>query len=149
MEIVTSISMETLSLPILKLRDSFLEKFANLTHEKLSLKLKELLETEKDEVTRIVILASRVEIIRKRIEQINPILTSSNKNVKNDSSTMNENPEELKQPEEPVNEEDWIKVIINETTEVNGVRFPEGIQIDVTKQDSERLVNSGKASLIK
>tara|TARA_B100000131_G_C18055565_1_gene588263 strand:+ start:278 stop:727 length:450 start_codon:yes stop_codon:yes gene_type:complete len=149
MEIVTSISMETLSLPILKLRDSFLEKFANLTHEKLSLKLKELLETEKDEVTRIVILASRVEIIRKRIEQINPILTSSNKNVKNDSSTINEIPEELKQPEEPANEEDWIKVIINETTEVNGVRFPEGIQIDVTKQDSERLVNSGKASLIK
>ena len=52
MEIVTSISMETLSLPILKLRDSFLEKFPNLTHEKLSLKLKELLETEKDEVLR-------------------------------------------------------------------------------------------------
>ena len=78
MEIITSISMETLSLPILKLRDSFLEKFSDLTHEKLSMKLKELLENERDEIKRIVILASRVEAIRKRIEQINPTITTNN-----------------------------------------------------------------------
>ena len=50
---------------------------------------------------------------------------------------------------EKSNSETWIRVIMKESTEVNGVRFPEGIQIDVTKQDSERLINSGKASLIK
>ena len=76
MEIIASISMETLSLPILKLRDSFLEKFSDLTHEKLSIKLKELLENERDEIKRIVILASRVEAIRKRIEQIKTELNS-------------------------------------------------------------------------
>ena len=45
-------------------------------------------------------------------------------------------------------DQDWIRVIITESTEVNGVRFPEGIQVDVTKNDSERLISSGKASLI-
>ena len=126
MEIITSITMETLSLPILKLRDSFLEKFSDLTHEKLSTKLKELLENETDEIKRIVILASRVEAIRKRIEQINPIINLKNNDQVNQTETNSINQQE-----------------------VNGVRFPEGIQIDVTKEDSERLINSGKASLIK
>jgi hypothetical protein len=31
---------------------------------------------------------------------------------------------------------------------VNGVRFPEGIQIDVTVEDSVKIVESGKAILI-
>ena len=57
--------METLSLSIIKQRDTFLSKFKELTLDKLSLKLKELLESEKDETKRIVILASRVETIRK------------------------------------------------------------------------------------
>ena len=149
MEIITSISMETLSLPILKLRDSFLEKFSDLTHEKLSTKLKELLENETDEIKRIVILASRVEAIRKRIEQINPIITLKNNDQVNQTETNSINQQEVKKFNEPVKNDEWIKVIINETTEVNGVRFPEGIQIDVTKEDSERLINSGKASLIK
>ena len=34
------------------------------------------------------------------------------------------------------------------TTEVNGVRFPEGIQIDVTEEDSKKLIESGKAAII-
>ena len=140
--------METLSLSIIKQRDTFLSKFKELTLDKLSLKLKELLESEKDETKRIVILASRVETIRKRIEAINPI------------KIIKEIPENNKVEQEPdkkseninvtdVNKnQDWIRVIITESTEVNGVRFPEGIQVDVTKNDSERLISSGKASLI-
>ena len=38
--------------------------------------------------------------------------------------------------------------MITESTEVNGVRFPKGIQIDVTKDDSDRLIKSGKANLV-
>ena len=35
-----------------------------------------------------------------------------------------------------------------EAGEVNGVRFPEGIQIDVTEDDSKKLIESGKAEII-
>ena len=140
--------METLSLSIIKQRDTFLRKFKELTLDKLSLKLKELLESEKDEIKRIVILASRVETIRKRIETINPIkiikkIPENNKVEKEpDKKSENINVTDVNK------DQDWIRVIITSSTEVNGVRFPEGIQVDVTKNDSERLISSGKASLI-
>jgi hypothetical protein len=43
---------------------------------------------------------------------------------------------------------EWVRVQIKETTEVNGVRFPAGIQIDVTIEDSKKIIDSGKAILI-
>ena len=49
---------------------------------------------------------------------------------------------------EKSNSETWIRVIMKESTEVNGVRFPEGIQIDVTEDDSKKLIESGKAVII-
>ena len=139
--------METLSLAIVKKRDSFLSKFKDLALDKLSLKLKELLNNENDEIKRIVILACRVETIRKRIEQINPIITPTKKNTENIQVEKSEQNNEIKISDDNKNQ-DWIRVIIIENTEVNGVRFPKGIQVDVTKSDSERLISSGKASLI-
>ena len=46
------------------------------------------------------------------------------------------------------NSETWIRVIMKESTEVNGGRFPEGIQIDVTEDDSKKLIETGKAEII-
>ncbi len=138
--------METLSISIIKLRDTFLKQFNDLTLDKLSLKLKVLLENEKDSIRRIVILASRVETIRNRIKEINPVDVKINQNSevkKIDTKNTEDNT-----PENGDIEENWIKVMITESTEVNGVRFPKGIQIDVTKDDSDRLIKSGKANLV-
>lgn len=140
--------METLSLSIVKQRDAFLSKFKELTLDKLSLKLKELLEAEKDEIKRIVILASRVETIRKRIETINPTKIIKEIHENNKLKKEPDNKSENINTNDVNTNQEWIRVIITESTEVNGVRFPEGIQVDVTKNDSERLINSGKASLI-
>ncbi len=139
--------METLSLNIIKLRDGFLKKYSDLSLSNLSLKLKELLDNETDEIKRIVILASRVDTIRKRIEQINSVLPLKN-NTDNNKVEMKPKTESLDgKPKDEIIEK-WIKVTIKESTEVNGVRFPEGIKIDVTKEDSERLIASGKAELV-
>tara|TARA_B100001564_G_C20363238_1_gene544374 strand:- start:189 stop:614 length:426 start_codon:yes stop_codon:yes gene_type:complete len=141
--------METLSINIIKMRDSFLKKYSDLSLVNLSFKLKELLEKETDEIKRIVILASRVEAIRKRIAEITSVLpvkqviTGNNEQIRTESN--NENSGEKSKNQKIDN---WIKVIIKESTEVNGVRFPEGIKIDVTKEDSKRLIESGKAELV-
>ena len=141
--------METLSINIIKIRDSFLKKYSDLSLVNLSFKLKELLEKETDEIKRIVILASRVEAIRKRIAEITSVLpvkqviTGNNEQIRTESN--NENSGEKSKNQKIDN---WIKVIIKESTEVNGVRFPEGIKIDVTKEDSKRLIESGKAELV-
>ena len=140
--------METLTSSILHVRNTFLEQFKDEQLENISRKLDQLFDVEKDPVKRIVILASRVETIRKRIEQI---YQDDNKKEKIVEST-NENKEIITENDieqnETNNSETWIRVIMKESTEVNGVRFPEGIQIDVTENDSKKLIESGKAAII-
>ena len=144
--------METLAPSILEIRNSFLEKFKNEKLHIISKKLTELFDVEKDPVKKIVLLASRVETIRKRIDQIHQDENKSKIIHENSIETSNE--EKVVQAEndteenEKNNSETWIRVIMKESTEVNGVRFPEGIQIDVTEDDSKKLIESGKAAII-
>ena len=97
-------------------------------------------------------LASRVETIRKRIDQIHQ--DENKTKIIQESSDQSSNEEKVVQAEndteknEKSNSETWIRVIMKESTEVNGVRFPEGIQIDVTEDDSKKLIESGKAAII-
>ena len=140
--------METLAYSILQVRNSFLEQFKNEQLETISKKLDQLFDTEKDPVKRIVILASRVETIRKRIEDI---YQDENKQEKIEESSKEQKvatTENITEKNEENPTEKWIRVIMKESTEVNGVRFPEGIQIDVTEDDSKKLIDSGKAAII-
>ena len=144
--------METLAPSILEIRNSFLEKFKNEKLDIISKKLTELFDVENDPVKKIVLLASRVETIRKRIDQIHQDKNKTEIIQKNSNESSNE--EKVVQAEndteknEKNNSETWIRVIMKESTEVNGVRFPEGIQIDVTEDDSKKLIESGKAAII-
>ena len=148
--------METLAPSILEIRNSFLEKFKNEKLDIISKKLTELFDVEKDPVKKIVLLASRVETIRKRIDQIHQDENKTKIIQENSNETSNETSNEEKEVKaendteknEKSNSEKWIRVIMKESTEVNGVRFPEGIQIDVTEDDSKKLIESGKAAII-
>ena len=148
--------METLAPSILEIRDSFLEKFKNEKLVIISKKLTELFDVEEDPVKKIVLLASRVETIRKRIDQIHQDENKTKIIQENSNETSNETSNEEKEVKaendteknEKSNSEKWIRVIMKESTEVNGVRFPEGIQIDVTEDDSKKLIESGKAAII-
>ena len=144
--------METLAPSILEIRNSFLEKFKNEKLDIISKKLTELFDVEKDPVKKIVLLASRVETIRKRIDQIHQDENKTKMIHESSIKTLNE--EKVFQAESDTEKnkksdsETWIRVIMKESTEVNGVRFPEGIQIDVTEADSKKLIESGKAAII-
>ena len=143
--------METLTSSILQTRNSFLEQFKNDQLESISAKLDQLFDIEKDPVKRIVILASRVETIRKRIEQIYQDDSKKEKIkdvLEEKKEAVSENDKEINEKNEKNVSETWIRVIMKESTEVNGVRFPEGIQIDVTEDDSKKLIGSGKAAII-
>ena len=144
--------METLAPSILEIRNSFLEKFKNENLDIISKKLTELFDVENDPVKKIVLLASRVETVRKRIDQIHQ--DENKTKIIQESSNENSNEEKEVQAEkdteknEKNNSETWIRVIMKESAEVNGVKFPEGIQIDVTEDDSKKLIESGKAEII-
>ena len=144
--------METLAPSILEIRNSILEKFKNEKLDIISKKLTQLFYAEKDPVKKIVLLASRVETIRKRIDQIHQ--DENKTKMIHESSIKTSNEEKVVQAESDTEKnkksdsETWIRVIMKESTEVNGVRFPEGIQIDVTEDDSKKLIESGKAAII-
>ena len=140
--------METLSPYILEIRNSFLNKFENEALETVSNKLDQLFDVEKDPVKRIIILASRVETIRQRIAQIYQNDNKSKKFIESSKEEKEVKPENDSKENEKDDSEIWIRVIMKESTEVNGVRFPEGIQIDVTEDDSKKLIESGKAAII-
>ena len=143
--------METLSTQLIQKRDQLLNKFDHLSLEELSITIKQFLISETDELSKIAFLAARVTVVNKRLQSIlNNEITNDNQsynnvikpdniieNILDNTSTKNNNI--------PL---EWVRVQIKETTEVNGVRFPSGIQIDVTMSDSKKIIDSGKAVLI-
>ena len=143
--------METLSPQIIEIRDQIIEQLNDLTLEECSKKLKELFNQETNDFYKLGNLAARVITLKKRI---NLILNDSNednqdvlKNGTNKSKNIIENILDGK-PTDTAIELEWVRVQIKETAEVNGVRFPAGIQIDVTNEDSRRMIEGGKAILL-
>ena len=143
--------METLSPQIIEIRDQIIEQLNDLTLEECSKKLKELFNQETNDFYKLGNLAARVITLKKRINLILNDSNEDNQNVlKNETKKSKNIIENIMdgKPENTANESDWVRVQIKETAEVNGVRFPAGIQIDVTNEDSTRMIESGKAILL-
>ena len=143
--------METLSPQIIEIRDKIIEQLNDLTLEECSKKLKELFNQETNDFYKLGNLAARVITLKKRINLILNDSNEDNQNVlKNETKKSKNIIENIMdgKPENTANESDWVRVQIKETAEVNGVRFPAGIQIDVTNEDSRRMIESGKAILL-
>ena len=143
--------METLSPQIIEIRDQIIEQLNDLTLEECSKKLKELFNQETNDFYKLGNLAARVITLKKRINLILNDSNEDNQNVlKNEtkkSGNMIENILDGKLAD-TANQSDWVRVQVKETAEVNGVRFPAGIQIDVTNEDSKRMIEGGKAILL-
>ena len=143
--------METLSPQIIEIRDQMIEKLNDLTLEECSKKLKELFNQETNDFYKLGNLAARIITLKKRINLILNDSIEDDQNVTKSgtkkSGDIIENILDGK-PADTAIESDWVRVQIKETAKVNGVRFPAGIQIDVTNEDSTRMIESGKAILL-
>jgi len=131
-------------------KEELLDEFQNLTLEDIALKIKKISYNETDLIAKIACLAARVTILNQRIQKIIKENTI-NDNVVEEASENNGNiVEKILKPTKKQNEiqVEWVRVQIKETTEVNGVRFPSGIQIDVTDEDAQKMIEGGKAILL-
>ena len=143
--------METLSPQIIEIRDQIIEKLNGLTLEECSKKLKELFNTETNDFYKLGNLAARVVTIKKRIDLILNETNDYDRNVIANGTKNTANIIEnilVGKPADTSTQLDWVRVQIKETTEVNGVRFPAGIQIDVTTEDSVKMIDGKKAILL-
>ena len=128
-------------------RDKVIEKFADQPLDEMNESVKKLLSIEKDEQKRLGILAARVYILRQRI--MNIAETDAERVVGSSSPTSDDlvlNSSDNLQ--DGAGNSEWTRLRILEDCEVNGVRFPSTVIIDVKSEDAMRLIESGKAEMI-
>jgi len=124
---------------ITKVRDQIIKKIGNKSLEEVNTIIKKLLSGQMDEITRLGALAARVKIIRLRIEELYETkVTKKFKKVK-----VEEHLEDLKEPEKK--KEDWFKVKMLVPAEVNGKQIDQGVILDVSKIDGQKLIDNKKA----
>ena len=131
----------------ISVRDKVIEKFADEPLDKMNESVKMLLNHEQDEQKRLGILAARVYILRQRIAKLSEV---DNKRVVTSAPPKPEadtaNAESQNAGDENVSE--WTRLRILEDCEVNGVRFPKTVIIDVRSEDAAKLIENGNAELI-
>ena len=129
----------------MRIRDAIIEKYSDTPLDALSTKLQALITDDTDTGTKLGIFSARVEILRMRFSEIadKKYVKDNKLGEENDSvseSDISDETEDLK--------EGWMTLKILEASEVNGVRFPEGVKIDVHADDAKKLLESKKAELI-
>ena len=139
-----------LSEKILDKKEELLDEFENLKLEESALKIKQIANRDDDFIFNIACLAARVSVLNQRIQAIINENTANDNYIKEDKSGNGNIVEKIiKRSKKPTNEPvEWVRVQIKETTEVNGVRFPSGIQIDVTDEDAKKMIESDKAIML-
>ena len=139
---------------ILRARDELLEKYSDKSFEEQITFYKAVIEGEKDSLSRLSAMAARVYVLRKRLallagnvmeDQLDEL---SNKQVGFDLDSSLTEIADIKDPEVIVSDKSWMRLRIVDSSEVNGVRFPSGVVIDVKREDGEKLIELGKADFI-
>ena len=139
-----------LSEKIIDKKEELLDEFENLSLNEITKKLKQIEKRDNDIIFKIAYLAARISVLNKRIQAlINENSANDNSVTKSDDETNNIVEKIIKSSKKPKDVPvEWVRVQIKETTEVNGVRFPSGIQIDVTDEDAKQMIEGNKAILL-
>ena len=131
-------------------RDKVIEKFADQPLDEMNNSVKNLLNHEEDEQKRLGILAARVYILRQRIANIargeqERVITSASPKAED---VMPSDANATDGANNDAETSEWTRLRILDDCEVNGVRFPKTVIIDVKSEDAEKLISSGKAELV-
>ena len=129
-------------------RDKVIEKFQEQPLKEMNESLKMLLSKEQDEQKRLGILAARVYILRQRIVAL---AEAGSERVISAASPALQDTQTASPPDTDVGGDtgsEWTRLRVLDDCEVNGVRFPKTVIIDVRTEDAQRLIDSGNAELV-
>ena len=141
----------TLDPEIISLRNKYLKALEGKSFDDMNSLIQKQLETEDEDIKRLSLLAARIYILRLRTLELRNEPTEDAMPWSNveDNSEVNAKKDTEKVGEETVSENDeWRRLRMIEAGEVNGVRFPPGIIIDVNSVDGQKLVESKKAEFV-
>ena len=125
---------------VIKVRDKIITKIGDKPLEEVNSIIKKLLNEQMDEVTRIGALAARLKIIRSKIDLI------YERKVKINKEPVSKPTPEKKEDKVTV-EEQWVRVKMVETGDVNGKQIDKGVVLDVKEDDAQKLIDAKKAIL--
>ena len=144
--------MTLLSPEIVEIRDKIVDKLEGKSLKEIRSNIKDFLDNEKKEETRLAALAARIVLLRRFISKLadsQELLEKvDNDKFENESFDNDANFEADHESDNNEGDINWKRLRIVEDCEVNGVRFPAGIQIDVKLIDAERLLEAGQAEII-
>ena len=141
----------TLDPEIISMRNKYLKALEGKSFEDMNSLIQKQLETEDEDIKRLSLLAARVYILRLRTLELR---NEPTENAMPWSKTEDKTEVDTKKTEEKVDEgaetvsDEWRRLRMIEAGEVNGVRFPPGIIIDVNSVDGQKLVDSKKAEFV-
>ena len=141
----------TLDPEIISMRNKYLKALEGKSFDDMNSLIQKQLETEDEDIKRLSLLAARVYILRLRTLELRdePTENAMPWSKKEDKTEV-----DTKKAEEKVDEgaetvsDEWRRLRMIEAGEVNGVRFPPGIIIDVNSVDGQKLVESKKAEFV-
>lgn len=119
-------------------RDKIIDHFEDKPFAELREFVQKLLEVEEDETKRLGALAARVYLLRKRVINFEETV---------EFVPADEPSAELDVLEDETTGRSWARVRVLENCEVNGMRLPQGIIVDVSAADAERLIGAGHAEM--
>ncbi len=132
----------------IKVRDAVIGRCETQTLEQMNEFVKSLLAQEKDEMKRLGILAARVFILRQRIQNLggDPVAIDAKKLIAGEDEQKPKTKASADEGEtETGPEKGWTRLRIIKDCEVYGLRFFEGVIVDVIADDANRLIENGSA----
>ena len=141
----------TLDPEIISMRNKYLKALKGKSFDDMNSLIQKQLETEDEDIKRLSLLAARVYILRLRTLELREVPTENAMpwSKAEENSKVDTKKDTEKVVEETVMENDeWRRLRMIEAGEVNGVRFPPGIIIDVNSVDGQKLVESKKAEFV-
>ena len=137
---------------IVKMRDALLDRISGKSLKEVSEIVNEILLNETNNINRLAALSARVQVLREFTKkEYNKEYSSNfnrNKIQKNNIETdaISKDKSSIKNSE--VDSDEWVRVKMLKTGIVNGVRFPEGVVIDVSKSDAKILEEQKLAKIV-
>ena len=122
-----------LSPEIIKMREALLERIGNKSLKEVAQIVNEILLNETDSTNRLAALAARVKVLRNYINKNYDIKNKSKKSELNNIKENNQPTKEAADNTDKNEHEKWVRVEMLKSGVVNGVRFPEGVVIDVNE----------------
>ena len=141
----------TLDPEIVSMRDRYLKALEGKPFDEMNLLIQKQLETEGEDIKRLSLLAARVYILRLRTLELRDEPTEHAmpwSKAPEENNNKDKNTEDAQAQNSENKDNEWRRLRMIEAGEVNGVRFPPGIIIDVNATDGEKLVESKKAEYV-